>query len=48
MYKTIILDCQTKTEVVNCESCLFYKRCENKKTPDENRAATLMVSCANL
>ncbi len=33
MYKTIVLDCQTKTDLEQCESCVLYKQCKLKKEP---------------
>jgi hypothetical protein len=47
MYKTIILDCQTKTSETSCEDCIVYKQCKTKKTTAEKNACALQIAVCN-
>lgn len=45
MYRNIVVDCQTKTDVLHCEDCIFKKECliclirqNEHKTPALNTA----------
>jgi hypothetical protein len=49
MYKTIVLDCQTKVDSFNCEDCIVCRECtfsknRNGRVADPIKTETLLVS----
>jgi hypothetical protein len=38
VYKTIILDCQNKTDMISCEDCLVYHDCLARKEKENGKA----------
>lgn len=43
VYKTIILDCQTKIVTVQCENCIAYKQCKNRRKTNETDSFTFQI-----
>ncbi len=43
MYKTIVLDCQTKVDSFNCEDCIAFKECTISKNRSERFSVAIEV-----